>query len=82
MKTVFETEFLKYATLAENQLEDNNVNWNFVDADLCMDGWAAHPEWAEMMTTYQEVFNYHAGQFELNQAGARLEILKKDYLGL
>jgi hypothetical protein len=75
MTTVFKTEFLKYATLAENQLEDNNVNWNFVDADLCMDGWA------EKMTTYQEVFNYHADQFELDQAADRLEVLKTDYLG-
>ena len=23
----------------ENREEDGSVNWNFVDADLCLDGW-------------------------------------------
>ena len=76
MTTVFKTEFLKYATLAENQLEDNNVNWNFVDADLHMDGWAD-----KMPNTYESAFQYHADQFELKQAANRLEVLKTDYLG-
>lgn len=23
----------------ENILEDGSINWNFVDSDLCLDGW-------------------------------------------
>jgi hypothetical protein len=78
MTNVFKTAFTKYATLAENQLEDNNVNWNFVDADLCMDGWGD----ANMLgNSYVEMFEKCADQFELNQAADRLDVLKSDYLG-
>jgi hypothetical protein len=27
----------EYATLEENKTEDGSVNWDFVDADICMD---------------------------------------------
>jgi hypothetical protein len=41
-----------------------------------MDGWAD-----KMPNTYESAFQYHADQFELNQAADRLEVLKTDYLG-
>lgn len=61
----------------ENIDENNEINWNFVDADLCMDGWMDRlPE------QYYTMFNDLADEFELNVASDRLEVLKTDYLGV
>lgn len=62
---------------SENIDENNEINWNFVDADLCMDGWMDRlPE------QYYAMFNDLADEFELNVAADRLEVLKTDYLGV
>ena len=69
--------FNKAVTLNENINEDGTINWNFVDADLCMDGWMDRlPE------QYYTMFNDLADEFELNVASDRLEVLKTDYLGV
>ena len=36
----FERAFNKSAKSEENLLSDRTVNWNFVDADMWLDGWA------------------------------------------
>jgi hypothetical protein len=68
--------FEKAATNPENIDENNEVIWNYVDADLNLDGIAD-----EIGENFYSWFNDMANQFELNQAANRLEVLKTDYLG-
>jgi hypothetical protein len=68
--------FEKAATNPENIDENNEVIWNYVDADLNLDGIAD-----EIGENFYSWFNDMADQFELNQAADRLEVLKTDYLG-
>jgi len=68
--------FEKAATNPENIDENNEVIWNYVDADLNIDGIAD-----EIGENFYSWFNDMANQFELNQAANRLEVLKTDYLG-
>ena len=68
--------FEKAATNPEIIDENNEVNWNYVDADLNIDGIAD-----EIGENFYSWFNDMADQFELNQAADRLEVLKTDYLG-
>jgi hypothetical protein len=68
--------FEKAATNPENIDENNEVIWNYVDADLNIDGIAD-----EIGENFYSWFNDMADQFELNQAADRLEVLKTDYLG-
>ena len=68
--------FEKAATNPENINENNEVIWNYVDADLNLDGIAD-----EIGENFYSWFNDMADQFELNQAADRLEVLKTDYLG-
>ena len=68
--------FEKAATNPKNIDENNEVNWNYVDADLNIDGIAD-----EIGENFYSWFNDMADQFELNQAADRLEVLKTDYLG-
>ena len=68
--------FEKAATNPENIDENNEVNWNYVDADMHLDGSAD-----KIGENYLSWFNDMADQFELNQAADRLEVLKTDYLG-
>ena len=68
--------FNEAATNPENIDENNEVNWNYVDADLNIDGIAD-----EIGENFYSWFNDMADQFELNQAADRLEVLKTDYLG-
>ena len=35
----FERAFNKAVDDSDNRLSDGKVNWNFVDADMCLDGW-------------------------------------------
>jgi len=72
----FQQAFNAAVNSEENITEEGNVNWNFVDTDLHLDGWAD-----KMPNTFESAFQYHADQFELNQASDRLDVLKKDYLG-
>ena len=72
----FINAFEKAATSLENIDENNEVIWNYVDADLTMDGFAE-----KLGENYMSWFNDMADQFELNQAADRLEVLKTDYLG-
>ena len=68
--------FEKAATNPENIDENNEVIWNYVDADMHLDGFA------EILgENYMSWFNDMADQFKLNQAADRLEVLKTDYLG-
>ena len=69
--------FEKAATNPENIDENNEVIWNYVDADLNLDGIAD-----EIGENFYSWFNDMADQFELNQAADRLEVLKTDYLGV
>jgi hypothetical protein len=59
-----------------NITEEGNVNWNFDDADLHLDGWGK-----ALGDEFNDVFNYLADTFMLNQASERLDVLKRDYLG-
>lgn len=61
----------------ENINVDNTINWNFVDADMHMDltAFYASDYIAECMETL-------ADAYEADQAMMRLEILKKDFLGM
>ena len=68
--------FEKAATNPENIDENNEVNWNYVDADMPLDGFAD-----KIGENYLSWINDMADQFELNQAADRLEVLKTDYLG-
>lgn len=68
--------FEKAATNPENIDENNEVIWNYVDADLNLDGIAD-----AIGENFYNWFNDMADQFELNQAADRLEVLKADYLG-
>jgi len=68
--------FEKAATNPENIDENNEVIWNYVDADLNIDGIAD-----EIGENFYSWFNDMADQFELNQAADRLEVLKTDFLG-
>ena len=68
--------FNEAATNPENIDENNEVNWNYVDADLHMDGIAD-----AVGETFYSWFNDMADEFELNQAADRLEVLKTDFLG-
>ena len=68
--------FNEAATNPENIDENNEVNWNYVDADLNIDGIAD-----EIGENFYSWFNDMADEFELNQAADRLEVLKTDFLG-
>jgi hypothetical protein len=68
--------FDKAVVSKENILEDNNINWNFVDADLCLDGWLD-----KLGKAYYPAFEELATEHNLNVAGDRLDVLKSDYLG-
>ena len=72
----FTKAFNEAATNPENIDENNEVNWNYVDADLHMDGIAD-----AVGETFYSWFNDMADEFELNQAADRLEVLKTDFLG-
>ena len=72
----FINAFEKAATSLENIDENNEVIWNYVDADMHLDGFAE-----KLGENYMSWFNDMADQFELNQAADRLEVLKTDYLG-
>ena len=72
----FINAFEKAATSLENIDANNEVIWNYVDADLTMDGFAE-----KLGENYMSWFNDMADQFKLNQAADRLEVLKTDYLG-
>ena len=37
--TEFEKAFKTAVYSKENRIGDYEINWNFVDADLCLDGW-------------------------------------------
>jgi hypothetical protein len=73
--TKFTTAFKKYATSPGN-VKDGDVNWNFVDADLHLDGWGD-----KLGNNYVGMFNKCADDFELTQSLDRLTILKTDFLG-
>ena len=72
----FQRAFNKAVNSADNQLDDGNVNWNYVDADLCLSGWDT-----KIGDEFYTVFDYMAGEHRLDQASSRLDVLKKDYLG-
>jgi len=76
LDTKFIQAFEKAATNPENIDANNEVNWNYVDADMHLDGFAY-----KIGENYYSWFNDMADQFELNQAADRLEVLKTDYLG-
>ena len=75
---VFVKQFNESANLQENQMPDgNSINWNFVDADMCLRGWDVafgRDEW-------DSIFCKMADDFILNDAASKLEVLKKEYLG-
>jgi|TARA_B100000795_G_C22535089_1_gene336648 hypothetical protein len=73
---MFEQAFNKSANLEENKLSDGTINWNFVDADLCLAGWDT-----KIGDEFETIFVKMADDFLLDQAGDRLEVLKRDYLG-
>jgi len=73
---MLERAFNKSANLEENKLPDGTINWNFVDADLCLAGWDT-----KIGDEYIDIFDKMADDFILNDAGEKLEVLKKDYLG-
>lgn len=63
------TDVIKNAVIAaianpENRNEDGSVNWNFVDADLWMDGVITN----ENQTEAYEVFNTVADEVEFANA--------------
>ena len=45
----------------ENRLEDGSVNWNFVDSDLCLNGWME-----KLGVNYMAWFDDMANEFEMN----------------
>lgn len=47
----------------ENRLENGSVNWNFVDSDLCLDGWME-----KLGPNYMAWFEDMANEFEMNGA--------------
>jgi len=73
---MLERAFNKSANLEENKLSDGTTNWNFVDADLCLAGWDT-----KIGDNYANIFDKMADDFLLDQAGDRLEVLKRDFLG-
>ena len=34
----FQDAFVKYVAQSDNHNKDGSINWDYVDADLCMDG--------------------------------------------
>ena len=72
----FSRFFNKSANLEENKLSDGNVNWSFVDADCCLAGWNT-----KIGDEYMSVFDKMVEDFLLDDAGEKLEVLKRDYLG-
>jgi hypothetical protein len=60
----------------DNKLSDGQVNWSFVDADLCLSGWDVL-----FGDEYMSIFDKTIEDFLLNDAGEKLEVLKRDYLG-
>ena len=72
----FARAFKESANLPENRLEDGNVNWNFVDADLCLSGWDTL-----IGDEFYSIFDKMAEDFNLDEAAQRLEVLKTEYLG-
>jgi len=69
--------FNESVNLQENKMSDGTINWNFVDADLCLRGWDVafgRDEW-------DSIFCKMADDFILNDAASKLEVLKKEYLG-
>ena len=61
----------------ENINTDGSINWNFVDADLYLDLGAIYSE--EYLL---ECFDVLADEYDLNVAYDRLQVLKKDFLGM
>ena len=53
--------FNKAVTTAENINNDGSINWNFVDADLCLDGWME-----KLGPNYMAWFEDMANEFEMN----------------
>ena len=72
----FERAFNQSAKSEENLLSDRTVNWNFVDADMWLDGWAD-----AIGEDFYNICNKMVENFILNDAGEKLEVLKKEYLG-
>lgn len=68
--------FNKAVDDTDNRLSDGQVNWSFVDADLCLSGWDVL-----FGDEYMSIFNNTVEDFILNDAGEKLEVLKRDYLG-
>lgn len=77
---LLKSEFNKAVTNPENiDKHTGEINWNFVDSDCYMSG---VPNFYKDDTLYYEHWNDLADEYELNQAADRLEVLKKDYLGV
>jgi hypothetical protein len=72
----FERAFNKAVDDSDNRLSDGKVNWNFVDADMCLDGWDVL-----IGDKFYEIFDEMAENFILNDASEKLEVLKREYLG-
>tara|TARA_R110002074_G_scaffold17025_1_gene56709 strand:+ start:2235 stop:2492 length:258 start_codon:yes stop_codon:yes gene_type:complete len=68
--------FNKAVDDSDNRLSDGKVNWNFVDADLCLDGWDVL-----FGDKFYQIFDEMAEDYILNDAGEKLEVLKREYLG-
>ena len=69
--------FEKAVANPENIRADNTIEWNFVDADMTIE---LSPFYAD--TYIYECFEALADAYEADQAMMRLEILKKDFLGM
>ena len=59
--TEFEKAFKTAVYSKENRIGDYEINWNFVDADLCLDGWNKkigkdYINIFDRMATSQEIF--------------------------
>ena len=68
--------FNESVNLQENKMPDGTINWNFVDADMCLRGWdvAFGDEW-------DSIFCQMADDYILDDAASKLEVLKTEYLG-
>jgi hypothetical protein len=58
----FERAFNESANSEENLLDDGSVNWNFVDADLNLDGWAD-----AIGEDFYAIFDDMANKFDANK---------------
>ena len=68
--------FNESVNLQENKMSDGDINWSFVDADMCLRGWDV-----AFGDEYMSIFDKMVEDYILDDAASKLEVLKTEYLG-